>query len=61
MGNHLKSPLSQYKHKQEIKGNYYFKFTFQVKLAKIITQNRKSKEIVTSKLLLSQNKQQSLL
>ena len=44
-----------------LKGNDNFKFTFKVKLANIITLNRKSKEIVTSKPLLSQNKQQSLL
>ena len=34
--------------------NHYFMSTCKVKLAKIITLNRKSKEIITSNLLLNQ-------
>ena len=34
---------------------------FETKIGKIIILNRKYKEIITSKLLLSQNKQKSLL
>ena len=44
-----------------MKGNYYFKFTFKVKLAKIMTLDNKSKKIITLNPLLSQNKQKSLL
>ena len=41
--------------------NYYFKSTFKVKLAKIITLDRKPKDIVGLKLLLNHHKQKSLL
>ena len=47
--------------KRKSKRNYYFKSTFKVQLAKIITLDRKSKKIITSNLLLSQNKQKSFL
>ena len=36
-------------------GNCYCKSTFKSKLAKIVTLNRKSEEIITSNVLLSQN------
>ena len=47
--------------KQNIEGNYYFKATVKVKLAKIITLDRTSKKIATLNPLLRQSKQTSLL
>ena len=43
--------------KQEIKRNCYFKSTFNPVEANIIALNMKSKEIITSNHLLSQNRQ----
>ena len=51
--------LSQNYVKQEIKRNCYFKTTFNPVKAKIITLNMKSKEIIISNQLLSQNWQQN--